>query len=235
MAAARLIGLLLPSIVSLTLAATAQGTNIPPLLSLSSSTCEITVDGRLDEPCYRGRPTVARFVVASKPRETAPATQAWVSWNSDRLVVSFDAVDRDIEVPYGGKEHDVDQQDRVEVFLWSGLKSDPYFCIEIGARGARHDYLARFYRQFDSGWNMDGMRFATSVEPGKYQVEIELSREVLARLGFNLTAGSRWRLGLFRADFTSGEPEPVWITWVDAGTPVADFHVAEAFGEIALR
>ena len=48
-------------------------------------------------------------------------------------------------------------------------------------------------------------------------------------------AGTRLRLGLFRADFRPGAPEdPVWLTWIDPCLPQADFHVREAFAPIQL-
>ena len=145
----------------------------------------------------------------------------------------FDVIDADIvAAPESGRERDVDPQDRVELFLWSGRTNDNYFCIEIGASGAVHDYRARFYRRFDDAWSPAGWRYAVTQTSGGYQVEGELSHAAMERMGFRLAAGERLRAGLFRADFRAGTPEPDWLCWVDARGPQPDFHVAESFGEI---
>ncbi len=173
--------------------------------------------------------------MAGTPGRAAPPTRAWIFWDADRLVFAFDVTDADlVAVPPSPNEHDVDRQDRVEVFLWTGRASDRYYCLEVGARGATHDYAARFYRQFDDGWSPAGWHHAVAPAPKGYQVEIELSREALEHMGLRLGAGERFRAGLFRADFRSGAAEPTWICWVDAHTRQPDFHVAGAFGEILL-
>ena len=210
----------------------------PASIDVPHLPCSIDIDGRLDEPCYQRAAHVTHFVVASRPEDVAPHTQAWILWNADGIVFAFDAEDRDIRAkPPASNESDVDEQDRVELFLWSGRRDESYACVEIGARGAVHDYLARFYRQFDSSWSPAGWGHAGTETPAGYRVEALLSAAALEKLGVVLNVGTRWRLGLFRADFSAASPArpPTWVTWVDAGTPQADFHVAEAFGEMVLR
>ena len=129
----------------------------------------------------------------------------------------------------------MDSQDRVEIFLWSGRTNDVYYCIEIGARGAVHDYAARFYRRFDDAWSPARWRFAVTPRKGGYQVEGELSRAALEQMGFRLAPGQRLHAGLFRADFHPGVTEPDWLCWVDARGPQPDFHVAASFGEISFE
>lgn len=197
----------------------------------------LNVDGRLTEACYRDHPALTNFVIAGNPSAQPQPTRAWLFWNLERLIIAFDVNDAQIvAAPETDREHDVDAQDRAEVFLRSGRTDAPYYCIEVGARGAVHDYSARFYRRFDDGWAPAGMKAAAAETAGGYQVEIELPRAALEADGFKLQAGERLRCGLFRADFTPGQPEsPTWITWVDAHTKQPDFHVAGAFGEIVLR
>ena len=194
------------------------------------------IDGRLTEPCYARAPLVKRFVVAGAPAKTPQPTRAWLFWEPERLVFGFEVIDADIVAASElGRERDVDPQDRVELFLWSGRTNDIYFCIEIGARGAVHDYSARFYRRFDDTWSPASWKYAVTPTPGGYQVEGELSRAAMERMGFRLAPGGRLRAGLFRADFRAGVPEPNWICWVDAHEPQSDFHVGGSFGEIILK
>jgi len=220
------------------LALTACGASFAsPLLKIPEFRGDLKVDGRLDEVCYRTRPLVKGFVVAGAPNRKAPRTRAWLFWSPERLVFAFDCEDDDIVAAAESRnEMDVDNQDRVELFLWSGREADAYACIEIGARGAVHDYRARFYRQFDSAWSSAGWRYAVSTTAKGYRVEGEISREAMGKLGFHLSPGTRLRAGLFRADFASHKPglEPTWITWVDARGPKPDFHVAQSFGEVVL-
>lgn len=197
----------------------------------------VTVDGALDEPCYRRAALVTDFVIAGDPERRAAATSAWLFWSGERLVFAFDCDDTTLVASAPTRnERDVDPQDRVELFLWSGREGDGYYCIEIAARGAVHDYEAKFYRRFDDAWMPRGWDCAVRSRPGGYVVEAALPQAALETMGFRLGAGERWRAGLFRADFAAGRPEsPDWITWVDARTPQPDFHVAGAFGTLVLE
>jgi hypothetical protein len=193
----------------------------------------IRIDGKLDEPCYRTWSPVANFVIAGRPDKQPSKTKAWLFWQEEGLSFAFDCEDKDlVAAPPSAKEHDVDGQDRVEIFLWSGNLKDVYYCIEIGARGALHDYSARFYRQFDDGWSLEGLEYVVNPTATGYCVEGAIPRPALEKMGFSLKPGAACRLGLFRADFASedGENEPTWITWVDAKGPKPDFHVAPSFG-----
>jgi hypothetical protein len=207
-----------------------------PVLIVPYITEEIRVDGQLDESCYRTCPPLTNFVAAGEPGNHCPATRAWLFWRPEELVFAFDVTDSGIlALPPSGRERDVDAQDRVEIFLWSGRTNDTYYCIEAGARGAVHDYSARFYRKFNDAWNPPGLKVATSITSSGYRVEGRLSRSTLAAAGFQWRAGLRLRCGLFRADFAPEQPEsPNWICWVDARGAKPDFHVAESFGEIVL-
>jgi len=208
-----------------------------PILDVPEWHGQIKVDGKLDEPCFQAPPIVDQFVVAGRPDLRPQKTKAWLFWQRDQLVFAFECEDADIvAAPPSGKEHDVDDQDRVELFLWSGRTNDAYACLEFGAAGAVHDYRARFYRRFDDAWSPAGWSHAVSRTAEGYRVEGVVSRAALEALGLQLKPGARWRVGLFRADFSSrgAKEEPTWITWVDARGPKPDFHVAQSFGEIVL-
>jgi hypothetical protein len=208
-----------------------------PRLVVPFTSGHVLVDGKLNEPCYQAPPLVEAFVVAGQPAKQPPKTKAWLFWQRDKLIFAFECEATDLAAaPPSAKEHDVDGQDRVELFLWSGRRDDAYYCIEIGARGALHDYSARFYRHFDDRWSLKGLEYAVKSTPRGYSVEATISRTAMERMGFRLESGAQWRLGLFRADFASGGApgEPTWITWVDAKGPKPDFHVARSFGDCTL-
>jgi hypothetical protein len=215
-----------------------------PELVIPLTASAVRVDARLDQPLYATPPLLDRFVVAGEPHRTPPATRAWLFWQPERLIFAFDCDDADVvAAPPSDNKKDVDFHDRGEVFLWSGRRDEPYYCLEIGARGALHDFRAHFYRRFDDTWSLAGLEFATALTPRGYSIAGAIPRAALARMGFRLEPGARWRIGLFRAEFSSrghtGCPAdagpPTWLTWVDAQTPQPDFHVAAAFGWCTLR
>lgn len=231
--------LLVASLASLTACRPEPGGSPPDLPEVGIPRCDsrVAIDGKLDETCYHHEALVARFVVAGAPGESAPATRAWLFWDEDRLLFAFDCEDAHIAARAPSEvEKDVDPQDRVEIFLWSGRPEDAYHCLELAPLGAAHDYEARFYRRFDDSWAPAGLRWAAAPTERGYSVEGVVPREAMEGMGFKLRAGERWRLGLFRADFDGLAPgtEPRWITWVDrGGTP--DFHVAGSFGQSVLE
>jgi hypothetical protein len=223
----------------MTACASTERPHPPPRLTAARCTDPVTLDGRLDEPCWR-TPPFDHFVVASAPGRAVPRTKVWLAWNDDHFFFAFDCEDDDVvAAPIDKSEHEVDKQDRVELFVGSGRDQAAYDCLELSPAGALHDYRARFYRQFDDDWKAPG--FAYFVAPNDrdgrgYVVEAAVSRAELEALGLELRTGATWRIGLFRADFTHARPgDPTWITWVDAGLKVADFHVADSFGEVVLR
>ena len=196
----------------------------------------VILDGVLNDGCYARTTPIENFVIASEPGRRPAPTRAWLLWNERQLVFAFDCDDSDIVAsPPTANERDVDPQDRVELFLWSGREADAYYCIEVSASGAAHDYSARFYRRFDDTWSPRGWQSAVKLRPGGYRVEAAISREALAAAGLSLSSGEHWRVGLFRADFSHARPDtPDWITWIEPGTPKPDFHVAGAFREVVL-
>ena len=47
--------------------------------------------------------------------------------------------------------------------------------------------------------------------------------------------GTRFQLGLYRADFRPEAPDdPIWLTWVEPHLPKPDFHVRATFAPVEL-
>ncbi|HRZ99331.1 MAG TPA: carbohydrate-binding family 9-like protein [Candidatus Paceibacterota bacterium] len=203
---------------------------IPPL------TEPVRVDGRLGESCYERLVPVTDFKVASRPGAKAPVTKAWLQWDERGLWFAFAAHDLTlVAAPPTRDEHAVDVQDRVELFLWpEGSRN--YFCLEIAPDGAVHDYAAKVYRQFDDSWTPTGAVFAANRTADGYGVEGFIPIAALADLGLRpWRAGTRFHLGLYRADFRPGAlDDPLWLTWVEPNLPQPDFHVRAAFAPVAL-
>ena len=220
------------------------GTKIPQSkMEMSSQTihipfsdADITVDGKLNEAVYLEVAPFEKFVVAAEPDRVAPSTKAWLFWSEERLVCAFQCIDLTPASQAATEdEHAVDGQDRVELFIWDGNPKSEYYCIEVASKGAVHDYSARIYRVFDDEWNLsaDEWDVAVAPNPDGYTVEFSLPRAAIESMTAKLVSGSRFKCGLFRADFDRLNGEPTWITWVDQGRE-PDFHVADSFGVAEL-
>lgn len=207
----------------------------PNTLRIPYLAASITADGNLDEDCYRNFAPLTAFSVASVPARTAPPTKAWLFWNEKQFICAFACEDATPAwAPPKTSERDVDGQDRAELFLWNGNENGAYFCIEAAPKNAVHDYQARFYRQFDDTWSPAGGTCRAALTPAGYTVEMVLPKAAMQAMGLKLSPGTRFRLGLFRADYDRYSGEPLWITWIDKGQGSPDFHVAESFGTAQL-
>lgn len=207
-----------------------------PARGIARLTESLQVDGSLDEPCYRRVAPVTDFKVASQPDATAPTTEAWLQWNEAGLWFAYAAQDVDIvAAPPTEDEHEVDEQDRIEIFLWPE-NSRSYFCLEIAPDGAVHDYAARIYRQFDDSWTPAGAEWAARRTTSGYAVEGFVPVVALHAMGMrSWKTGTRLHVGLYRADFRPEAPEdPIWLTWVEPNLPKPDFHVRATFAPVML-
>lgn len=209
--------------------------NVISLFRIPKDSTAITVDGKLDEPCYAEHQPLKAFVVAGDKNQEAPSTEAWLFWNEERLVCAFRCADATLAAaPPVNNERDVDNQDRGELFLWAGSPKEEYYCIEAAPESALHDYKARFYRKFEDAWSPGGdWECKALATPGGYTLEMALPRDSLKAMGISLQGGTRFRVGLFRADYDVYGGKPTWITWIDHGRE-PDFHVADSFGTAEL-
>jgi len=223
-------------VIALAVMGCATYTHEPPnLLRVPYLSDLITADGNFDEACYAQHAPLTSFVVAADHVRKPPLTKAWLFWNDQGLVCSFQCAD---STPAWAKpdanEREVDGQDRVELFLWNGKPGGPYFCIEAAPAGAIHDYEARFYRKFDDTWSPVGeWMHKAALTPGGYAVEMLIPKSAIEAMGLKVESGSRFKIGLFRADFDTLNGQPTWITWIDHGRE-PDFHTADSFGAALL-
>ena len=132
----------------------------------------------------------------------------------------------------------VDNSDRVELFLRSDKKLDPYYCLEIDPLARVQDFIARPNKQFDYLWNWpkDEISIKSYVTAGGFSVEIALT--MVSLKNFNLIQKNIIEAGIYRAKYSqqpNGQFEPTWITWVDPKTETPNFHIASSFGKLKLE
>lgn len=209
-----------------------------PLRYIPKLPGDVIIDGKLNEPWYRETQPIENFKIAGQPGVMAPATQAWMFWNEDKMVFAFHCADSQIIAkPPSWDDMAVAAQDRAEFYLGSGNEGDPFICFEIAPQGAALTYRARYYRYLNFAWNPESLRYAVSLTPQGYIVEAEIHNEDLREANISLHPGARFRAGLFRSEVQAAEQEtePVWITWIDASEPFPDFHIPRSLGEIVLE
>lgn len=217
------------------IAAEPDRTATPPSLTIPAAAGPFTIDARLDADIAGTEPLLADYRVAGDPDAAASPTRTWLRWSPAGLSAAFHVVDADgVARGPAPNEHDVDTQDRVELFLWSGDASDRYYCLEVSPRNAVHAYAAKFYRQFDDAWHPQGFTSAASLTDDGYIVEFFLPAAAIREMGFHFAAKETLRGGLFRADCHPDRiDDPTWICWVE-GQAKPDFHTAGSFGEFTL-
>ena len=216
---------------------TCRASDQVPLLKIPHLQTEVKIDGILDESCYTKHRPVTDFRIAADSKNKPPLTRAWVFWQKDKLIFAYECEDKLVVAePPGKDEMAVDHQDRVELFLWNGRAEDAYICLELAPRGAVLDYRARFYRRFETDWDAQGLKTSSVITANGYRVEAELPAAAVRPFGIEFDEGATFRAGLFRGNYQTDkqDEEPMWITWVEAGTAKPDFHVAAAFGRFVL-
>ncbi|MCG8434292.1 MAG: endoxylanase, partial [Gammaproteobacteria bacterium] len=145
-------------------------------------------------------------------------------------------------------ESDIQHEDRVELFFatnssaeadMSGAAAAPpccYYGLEIDSGGRVMDFSGTFGQSIDRAWTMSSLETVGSRTQTGYRVEgrMQLQQlrdmDVLDELGF-------MRVGVYRGEY-SGDPKadsPKWISWIDPGTELPNFHTIAAFGVFELR
>jgi len=156
------------------------------------------------------------------------------------LFVSYKVDDSSLHIDRtDSTKKSVDNSDRVELFLRSDNRLDPYYCLEIDPLARVQDFKARPNREFDYLWDWPKKDIAikSHITSTSFSVELAISIDSLER--FNLIRNDgHIEAGIFRAKYNqheNGRFEPTWITWVDPQTETPNFHTASAFGILKLE
>ncbi len=166
-----------------------------------------------------------------------PRTSFRAVWNDERLAFRFEVEDDDFVLDETGEpDAAVLGSDRVEFFFASSPDLDtPYYGAEMEPRGAVYDYQEHYHRRFDDSWRFESLAFSGIIFEEGYLVEGTLSLEELRQLG--CLQGNEMIAGVYRAEFSHGAGGVVqnWISWVDPGGEIPDFHVPASFGKFLFQ
>jgi hypothetical protein len=206
---------------------------------------DILVDGMLNDASWREANILTKEIKARWTSGITPHTRFQALWNDDFLYFAFYAEDNEIILVNSIlREQDIGQEDRVELFFTTGTIDQPiiensdslpeYYGIEIDAKGRVLDFSAKYYRKFNSNWNMKGLEVVSYHDKNGYLIEGKISLSTLKDLDL-INKNNEMSVGVFRGDFTKKSHENVrWISWIDPETSQPDFHVSKAFGRFLL-
>lgn len=169
----------------------------------------------------------------------APKTSFRALYDNEFLYFRFEVEDDNV-LTHVMEDHkmEVVDSDRVEIFFRQNEKLNPYYCLEMDARGRVLDYVTRYYRDFDYEWQWpgsDNLRIKASENNEGYVVEGSIRLSSLKELG--LLKNNVLEAGLYRG-YCMELPKPQaklrWISWVRPEVERPDFHIPSSFGKLIL-
>lgn len=167
--------------------------------------------------------------------KVSPKTVFRALYDENYFYFRFDVEDDNV-LTHVNEDHkmEVVDSDRVEIFFRRNEKLNPYYCLEMDARGRVLDYVTQYYRDFDYEWQWPGtenLDVKASESNGGYVVEGAISLSSLEELG--LLKNNQLEAGLYRG-YCMKLPRPKaelrWISWVKPEVNKPDFHIPSSFG-----
>jgi len=223
--------LLLTSVVALTRSCCAGDTpshELLPWLRVPATSSTVTLDGVLDEPCWRGAAQTGAFTTMSGGAASL-RTVARIAHDGARLLIAVvcsdptpDKLRRECSRPDG----EVWTDDCVEVFVDSDLDLSTYYHFIVNASNVRRDEVCdiRKYPPYDASWDST-WEAGVNIGAGGWTAEIAVP---LAELGVNVERDVPIGLNLCRSSTTGGGQQ----CWVATG---AGFHNPRRNAVLVLR
>jgi len=195
---------------------------------------QLTLDGNIMNPIWDKANITTDFSFPWE-NETSPKTSFRALYDTDYFYFRFDVED-DHVLTHVKDDHkmEVVDSDRVEIFFRQDEQLNPYYCLEMDARGRVLDYVTRYYRDFDYEWQWpgtDNLDVKASENKNGYVVEGAIRLSSLKDLG--LLKNNVLEAGLYRAycmQLPNPQAELRWISWVNPAVKEPDFHIPSSFG-----
>ena len=171
--------------------------------------------------------------------QEAPWTEFKAMWDDNQLYFRYRVKDNEIITPERGMgEKDVINSDRVEIFFKADDEMNPYYPLEMDAKGRYFDAEGKFYRNINMEWQWPKEHISVKayIEKDGYILEGSISLESLRRHGLYKDDGIL-RAGLYRGEYftnAKNETEVGWISWVIPSSESPDFHIPSSFGILEL-
>ncbi|MDE5421256.1 carbohydrate-binding family 9-like protein [Ancylomarina sp. DW003] len=202
---------------------------------------QLTVEGTIMNPVWEQANINSDFSFPWE-NEEALKTTFRALYDDENFYFRFDVQDDNV-LTYVRENHkmEVVDSDRVEIFFRQDDKLNPYYCLEMDARGRVLDYTTRYYRDFDYEWQWPqtgNLSIKASKKKDIYVVEGSISLDSLKELG--VLKNNQLEAGLYRG-YCMSLPEENnaanlrWISWVNPEVEKPDFHIPSSFGKLVLE
>ncbi len=172
--------------------------------------------------------------------ENAPLTEFKALYDDTHFYFLYRAIDADVITKEGTlAEKAALNSDRVELFFKGKDDVQPYYSLELDAKGRTLDTKANFGQKvdFDWTWPANELIVKSSVDEFGYWIEGSISFASLRQLGL-YHDDNILRTGLYRAEYVKGPNEKVstkWISWIKPDSKTPNFHIPSSFGTLVLN
>lgn len=178
-----------------------------------------SVDGRLDDPAWRGVPWSDPFVDIEGEARPAPTfrTRVKLAWDRQHLYIAAELEEPDLWGTIPTRDAVIFHDHDFEWFIDPDGDTNRYFELEINALGTVWDlFLDRPYRfggKADNGWNIAGLQSAVHLDgtlndprdrDRGWTVEMAVPWAAFADSGRTLVPpapGARWRINFSRVQW----------------------------------
>ncbi len=196
---------------------------------------QIKVDGKPEENAWHTAETIKNFTLpweAIKPQKT----EFKALYNKDYFYFLFYVTDTSlVMLDSVENEEELVKEDRVEIyFAFDEELNQPYYCVEIDAKGRILDYKATYPRIFDFKVNWGVIKTATTITDNNYIVEASISLSEMRKLGYSIEDKTKLKVAVFRADFEIAKNDSLikhWQTWLNPDEVKPNYHVPASFGD----
>jgi hypothetical protein len=208
----------------------------------------IRVDGRLDEPSWRGAMAVELILADSGAGRAGGApprqrTTARLLWDDDYLYAAFHCLDSDIWGVTTERDRDIYEQEVVELFVDADRDGIGYVEIEVSPRNAVLDLFMLLRDDRQRGlwdWDSEGLRTAVTVDGDptrrgtddrSWTVEMAMPMaDFFTAPNLPPRHGDVWHANLYRIDRAErGDEYSAW-----SPPERINYHTPERFGRLVF-
>jgi hypothetical protein len=217
-----------------------------PTLRAPAATGALSLDGRLDEPCWERAAETELFVDPLTGEAGAPRARARVTWNDEALWVGFDVEDDFLHCSFQGHDAHLWEQDAVELMIDPDGDGRSYVELQVSPTNLAFDTwfdARRTPPPFGHASWSSGLRSSVHVRgvvndevaDQGYTVEIAIPWSAFAAIGTPAPRprpGDTWRIAMYVLDARPGGGQN-GVGW--SPPLVGDFHVPDRFGRVVFE
>lgn len=215
-----------------------------PRLIARRLTGQLTIDGKLDEPDWRGAQPTAEFVQTMTGSKGSFAAHARVAYDAQNLYVGFEVADDYLKSTFTQADDHLWEQDAVEIMIDPDGDGRNYFEIQGSTQAlvfdTRYDSRRRPQPFGDIRWSsnarvklkLDGTPNDDEADRG-YTAEIAIPWTAFVAGTTPAeppTAGETWRINFFVMD--EREKGQRAVGW--SPPMIGDFHTLDRFGRVVF-